>query len=182
MFAAGASRSLRCAWVKRTGVALSASRAGEWGAVVVVTGVGPGFRIGLDLTLHREIFDGFDDVALDGRERDWLRTQEPGEWNAERAALWAAKEAVAKRDGHGLRKDPAGILVLAAPGSGTSGTPPKGATAYAPGVVQLATRAEGLPPHVLTAALPAAAAGASPTAMASAARPRPAPAPVNPRG
>jgi len=149
-----------------TDVALSASRAGEWGAVVVVTEVEPGFRIGLDLTLHREIFDGFDDVALDGRERDWLRTQEPGERNAERAALWAAKEAVAKRDGHGLRKDPAGILVLAAPGSGTSGTPPKGATAYAPGVVQLATRAEGLPPHVLTAAVPAAAEGAFRTAMA----------------
>ncbi|QTF71074.1 4'-phosphopantetheinyl transferase family protein [Arthrobacter woluwensis] len=155
------------AWPQRlTDVALSASRAGEWGAVVVVTGVEPGFRIGLDLTLHREIFDGFDDVALNGWERDWLRTQEPEGRNAERAALWAAKEAVAKRDGHGLRKDPAGILVLAAPGNGDNGTSPGGATAYAPGVVQLATRAEGLPPHVLTAAVPAAAEGAFRTAMA----------------
>ncbi|WFR85136.1 4'-phosphopantetheinyl transferase family protein [Arthrobacter sp. Y-9] len=132
-----------------SGVALSASRAGEWGAVVVVTGVKPGFRIGLDLTLEREIFDGFDEVALTGRERDWLRTQEPGDRNAERAALWAAKEAVAKRDGHGLRKDPPGIPVLAAPG-----------------VVRLKTRAEGLPPHVLTAAVPGAAEGAFRRAMA----------------
>ncbi|MEZ2371837.1 4'-phosphopantetheinyl transferase superfamily protein [Arthrobacter sp. RCC_34] len=163
-----------------TGVALSASRAGEWGAVVVVTGVGPGFRIGLDLTLDREIFDGFDDVAVSGPERDWLRTQEPGERNAARAALWAAKEAVAKRDGHGLRTDPSGIPVLAA--AGHRRTPAGGATAYAPGLVWLETRAEGLPPHVLTAAVPAAAEGAFRTAMAGADRPRRAPAPVNPRG
>lgn len=147
-----------------TDVALSASRAGEWGAVVVVTGVEPGFRIGLDLTLHREIFDGFDDVALSRQERDWLRAQEPGKRNAERAALWAAKEAVAKRDGHGLRKDPAAIPVLAGPGHG--GALKGHATGYSPGVVRLETRAEGLPPHVLTAAVQAAAEGAFRTAMA----------------
>ncbi|MBO9705271.1 MAG: 4'-phosphopantetheinyl transferase superfamily protein [Arthrobacter sp.] len=147
-----------------TGVALSASRAGEWGAVVVVTGVEPGFRVGLDLTLEREIFDGFDEVALNGRERDWLRTQELGERNAGRAALWAAKEAVAKRDGHGLRKDPPGIPVLVA--ATNRRTPADGATAYAPGVVRLESRAEGLPPHVLTAAVPAAAEGAFRRAMA----------------
>lgn len=148
-----------------TGVALSASRAGEWGAVVVVvTGVEPGFRIGLDLTLEREIFDGFDEVALNGRERDWLRTQEPGERNAGRAALWAAKEAVAKRDGHGLRKDPPGIPVLAA--AGNRQTPAEGSTAHAPGVVRLESRAEGLPPHVLMAAVPAGAEDAFRRAMA----------------
>ncbi|MDQ0708305.1 phosphopantetheinyl transferase [Arthrobacter woluwensis] len=162
------------------GVALSASRAGEWGAVVVVTGADPDFRIGLDLTLEREIFDGFDDVAVSGPERDWLRTQEPGARNAGRAALWAAKEAVAKRDGHGLRTDPSGIPVLAA--RGHRRTPAGDATAYAPGVVWLEARAEGLPPHVLTAAVPAAAEGAFRAAMAGVDRPRRAPAPVNPRG
>ncbi|MGO4453955.1 4'-phosphopantetheinyl transferase superfamily protein [Arthrobacter sp. RAF14] len=137
--------------LRLSGVALSASRAGEWGAVVVVAGVERGFWIGLDLTLHEEIFDGFDDVALSGPEKSWLDGQPPARRNAGRAALWAAKEAAAKRDGHGLRKDPARIAVLAA-------AEDRGSEAgYAPGVVRLETRAEGLPPHALMAAVPAAA-------------------------
>lgn len=139
-----------------TPVALSASRAGEWGAVVVVTGVEPAFRIGVDLTLDEEIFDGFDDVALSGPERCWLDARPPGRRTAERAALWAAKEAVAKRDGHGLRKDPAEIAVL---GADTD-------AGFAAGVVRLGIRGEGVPPHVLMAAVPAVAEGAFRTATA----------------
>ncbi|MFJ3958747.1 4'-phosphopantetheinyl transferase family protein [Arthrobacter sp. NPDC090010] len=91
---------------------LSASRAGEWGAVVVVTDAPPRFRLGIDLTLERELFDGFDEVALSTAERDWIRSQPGPERLGARAGLWAAKEALSKRDGHGLRREPSQISVL----------------------------------------------------------------------
>lgn len=136
-----------------SGVALSASRAGEWGAVVVVTEVERDFRIGLDLTLHEEMFVGFDRVALSRADRSWLEARQPALRTAGRAALWAAKEAVSKRDGHGLRKDPAAIEVLAA-------------GRYLPGLVDLVAEADGLPPYALKAAVPEAAAAAFRTATA----------------
>ncbi|MDP5227885.1 MULTISPECIES: 4'-phosphopantetheinyl transferase superfamily protein [Arthrobacter] len=124
--------------------ALSASRAGEWGAVVVALDVPEGFRLGVDLTLEAEIFDGFDTVALSAAERAWIGSLPPEERISARAGLWAAKEAIAKRDGHGLRKDPSTIEAL-----GRRGLVELRVSAAGPG-----TGGGALPPHRLMAAVP----------------------------
>lgn len=83
-------------------VFLSLSRAG--GRVAVAASIdGP---VGVDIeSVKRVASAGFDDVAFTERERVRLRT------DVDRALLWAAKEAVLKARGRGLRTDPRTVEV-----------------------------------------------------------------------
>jgi phosphopantetheinyl transferase len=83
-------------------VFLSLSRAG--GRVAVAGSLTA--PVGVDIeSVERVASAGFDDVAFTARERAGLRGVH------DRARLWAAKEALLKAEGRGLRRDPREIEV-----------------------------------------------------------------------
>jgi 4'-phosphopantetheinyl transferase len=88
-------------------VFLSLSRAG--GRVAVAASLTA--PVGVDIeSPDRVAAAGFDDVAFTQRERAGLRAGPRGA--DDRARLWAAKEALLKAEGRGLRRDPREIEVL----------------------------------------------------------------------
>ncbi|MFK0008832.1 4'-phosphopantetheinyl transferase family protein [Paenarthrobacter sp. NPDC090520] len=96
---------------------LSASRASGWMLLAGVVHPAEGLRLGVDLeAVSRVGFEGFDDVALTAGERRLIDAAPEVERDAQRARLWARKEAWLKMTGDGLRLDPAAVDVLNRPG------------------------------------------------------------------
>lgn len=96
---------------------LSASRAAGWVLMAGVVHPADGRRLGVDLeSVESAAFEGFDDVALTASEKASLATIPGSRRPAERARLWARKEAWLKMTGEGLRKNPAEVDVLDRPG------------------------------------------------------------------
>lgn len=98
-----------------TGLRLSLSRSAGW---VLLAGLaGPGYGLGVDLQEVAGVdFDGFDSVALTARERTASAGLRGPEREAFRARAWAAKEAIVKASGAGLRMDPATVDSSGIPG------------------------------------------------------------------
>ncbi|WP_347110643.1 4'-phosphopantetheinyl transferase superfamily protein [Paenarthrobacter sp. S56] len=98
-------------------LALSASRAAGWVLLAGVVHPGEGLRLGVDLeAVAQARFAGFDEVALTAAERGLVSELPEGKRDAQRARLWARKEAWLKMTGDGLRMDPAEVNVLNCPG------------------------------------------------------------------
>ncbi|WP_051388725.1 4'-phosphopantetheinyl transferase family protein [Arthrobacter sp. 35W] len=98
-----------------TGLRLSLSRSGGW-ALLGGT-LERGVEVGVDLQKVAAVgFDGFDDVALTPGERAAVLRLPAAERPLARATAWAAKEAMAKALGRGLRLDPASMDAAGMPG------------------------------------------------------------------
>jgi 4'-phosphopantetheinyl transferase len=92
-------------------VELSLSHAGNR----VLVAASPAGPVGIDVeAVAGAAFAGFDDVALDPRERAWLAQVGPHDAAAGRARVWVRKESVLKATGDGLARDPR-LVVVSAP-------------------------------------------------------------------
>jgi len=89
-------------------VHLSLSHAGNR----VLVAASPAGPVGIDVEpVAGAAFAGFDDVALDPRERVWLAQVGPADGAAGRARVWVRKESVLKATGDGLARDPRMVVV-----------------------------------------------------------------------
>jgi 4'-phosphopantetheinyl transferase len=78
----------------------------------VLVAASPAGPVGIDVeAVVGAAFAGFDDVALDARERAWLASVGPAGAAAGRARVWVRKESVLKATGDGLARDPRLIVV-----------------------------------------------------------------------
>ncbi len=94
-------------------VAFSASRAAGWTVLAAMVETVPGFRVGVDIEdPERTGFAGFTALALTPAEQRTVRHLSGSALLAERARLWARKEAWLKMTGEGLRTAPSAVDVL----------------------------------------------------------------------
>jgi 4'-phosphopantetheinyl transferase len=78
----------------------------------VLVAASPAGPVGVDVeVVGGATFAGFDDVALDPRERAWLAQVGPHDAAAGRARVWVRKESVLKATGDGLARDPRLVVV-----------------------------------------------------------------------
>lgn len=97
--------------------AFSASRAAGWTLLAAMVGAAPGCRLGVDLEdPARTGFAGFTALALTPNEQRAVGHLSGSALLAERARLWARKEAWLKMTGEGLRTTPSAVDVLARAG------------------------------------------------------------------
>ena len=78
----------------------------------VLVAASPAGPVGIDVEAVAGVaFAGFDDVALDPRERAWLAPDGPADTAHGRARVWVRKESVLKATGDGLARDLRQVVV-----------------------------------------------------------------------
>ena len=129
----------------RAPLALSLSRAAGWTLLAAVVDAPPELRLGVDVEdSARTGFDGFPALALTPAEREAVQRLDGDARLAERARLWARKEAWLKMTGDGLRTAPSTLDVLARPGIRDLGPSETGLPARLAAAVALSSQTRGL--------------------------------------
>lgn len=144
---------------------LSLSRSAGWVLLAAVPDPAPGLRLGVDVQEPAGTdFAGFDELVLGPAERAGLRSLAGTVLLAERARLWARKEAWLKLCGTGLRTAPDSVEVLEHPGIRDLPPAESGLPAHFAAAVALAGTPDGLPSGTTagTTGAPTAVSGGQP--------------------